>query len=178
MQNTPSSPIEFQVLTFTVRYHPIEDRMILNVVDRQGAKQSILMTRRLMDQLIPVFVQHLEEKTPQGVPADIVQSMSQEQVRQDRQESAPSVPVEVDEQTPQWLCKTIHLQKQPAGIAATLTDDHQFNVQLPLLDVDLRTVLDIFRNSYVQANWGLSAFPEWSEPPSELTRPDRPKLLN
>jgi hypothetical protein len=178
MQTTPPESTEFQVLTFTVRYNPIEDRMILNVVDRHGAKQSILVTRRLMDQLIPVFVQHLEEKTPQGVPADIVQSMSQEQVRQSRQDSPPSVPVEVDAQTPQWLCKTIHLKKQPAGIAATLTDDAQFTVQLPLLDVDLRTVLDIFRNSYVQAGWSLTHFPEWSTPQADSNNPERPRLLN
>jgi hypothetical protein len=38
--------------------------------------------------------------------------------------------------------------------------------------------LDIFRNSYVQANWDLSAFPEWSTPNTNPEKPVNPLLLN
>ena len=178
MQNNVPQQSDFQVLTFTVRYNSVEDRMILHVVNREGIKQGIYITRRLMDQLVPVFAKHLEEKTPQGVPADLVQSMTQEQVRQQRQEEPPSKTVAVDAQVPHWLCKTIHINKQPAGLAVTLTDDAHFTVQLPLVEADLRTVLDIFRNSYVQASWGLDVFPEWSSPQHTPIQPNSPTLLN
>lgn len=168
MQNPSGQGADFQVLTFTVRYNSVEDRMILHVLNREGAKQGIFITRRLMDQLIPVFAKHLEENTPQGAPADWVQSMTQEQVRQQRQEQAPSKTVEVDANVPHWLCKTIHINKQPAGLAVTLTDDAQYRVQLPLIEADLRTVLDIFRNSYLQAGWSVTVFPDWSEPQNSI----------
>ena len=35
------------------------------------------------------------------------------------------------------------------------------SVDIPLADPHLRTVLDIFRNSYTKAAWDLRVFPEW-----------------
>lgn len=80
-QDTNSLPVLLHVQTFTARYDPIEDRIFLNTVDATGAKQVIYLTRRLMDQIIPVLAKHLEDKTPKGVPPDVVQSMTQERVR-------------------------------------------------------------------------------------------------
>lgn len=151
----------FAVQTFTARYDPIEDRLCLNAVDATGAKQAIYLTRRLMDQIIPVVAKHLEEKTPKGVPADVVQSMTQESVRQARKAEPPAEPVQADIETPRWLCTTIQMSKQPAGLAVTLTGDAACKAQIPLADPHLRTVLDIFRNSYAKAGWDLRVFPEW-----------------
>lgn len=157
----PSEERPFVVQTFTARYDPIEDRICLNAVDASGGKQAIFLTRRLMDQIIPVVAKHLEEKTPKGVPADVVQSMTQERVRQARKAEPPPEPVLADLETPRWLCTTIQMQKQPAGLAVTLTGDAACKAQIPLADSHLRTVLDIFRNSYVKAGWDLRVFPEW-----------------
>ena len=151
----------FAVQTFTARYDPIEDRICLNTVDAMGAKQAIYLTRRLMDQIIPVVAKHLEEKTPKGVPADVVQSMTQERIRQARQAETPAPPVQTDPETPRWLCTTVQMSKQPAGLAVTLTGDAACKAQIPLADPHLRTVLDIFRNSYAKAGWDLRVFPEW-----------------
>jgi hypothetical protein len=151
----------FAVQTFTARYEPIEDRICLNAVDATGAKQAIYLTRRLMDQIIPVVAKHLEEKTPKGVPADVVQSMTQERVRQARKAEPAPEPVQFDLETPRWLCTTISMQKQPAGLAVTLTGNSACKVHIPLADPHLRTVLDIFRNSYAKAGWDLRVFPEW-----------------
>lgn len=49
MQNPSGQGTDFQVLTFTVRYNSVAGRMILNVLNREGAKQGIFITRRLMD---------------------------------------------------------------------------------------------------------------------------------
>lgn len=149
------------VQTFTARYDPIEDRICLNTVDVKGAKQAIYLTRRLMDQIIPVVAKHLEDKTPKGVPADIVQSMTQERVRQARKAEPPAEPVQTDLKTPRWLCTTVQMQKQPAGLAVTLTGDAACKAQIPLADPNLRTVLDIFRNTYAKAGWDLRVFPDW-----------------
>lgn len=151
----------FAVQTFTARYDPIEDRISLIAVDANGAKQSIYLTRRLMDQIIPVVAKHLEEMTPKGIPAEVVQSMTQERVRQARKVEPPAEPVQADFETPRWLCTLIQLQKQPAGLAVTLTGDAACKAQIPLADPHLRTVLDIFCNTYAQAGWDLRVFPDW-----------------
>jgi hypothetical protein len=114
-----------------------------------------------MDQIIPVVAKHLEEKTPKGVPADVVQSMTQERIRQARQAETPAPPVQTDPETPRWLCTTVQMSKQPAGLAVTLTGDAACKAQIPLADPHLRTVLDIFRNSYAKAGWDLRVFPDW-----------------
>ena len=158
---SPKGERLFAVQTLTARYDPIEDRICLNAVDASGAKQAIYLTRRLMDQIIPIVAKHLEEKTPKGVPSDVVQSMTQERVRQARKAEPPAEPVQTDLETPRWLCTTIQMSKQPAGIALNLTGDAACKVQIPLADPHLRTVLDIFRNSYAKAGWDLSVFPEW-----------------
>ena len=157
----PSEERPFAVQTFTARYDPIEDRIFLNVVDATGGKQAIYLTRRLMDQIIPVVAKYLEEKTPKGVPADVVQSMTQERVRQARKAEPPAEPVQADLETPRWLCTTIQMSKQPAGLAVTLIGEAACKAQIPLADPHLRTVLDIFRNSYAKAGWDLHVFPEW-----------------
>ncbi|HEV8034166.1 hypothetical protein [Yoonia sp.] len=154
----------FAVQMFTARYDLIEDRICLNAVDATGAKQVIYLTRRLMDQLIPVFIKHLEEKTPKGVPTDVVQSMTQERVRQVRKAETPARPVNTDLETPRWLCTTMQMRKQPAGLLMMLTGDAACNAQIPLTDQQLRAVLDIFRNAYAKAGWDLYLFPEWLAP--------------
>ena len=160
----PAEERSFAVQTFTARYDPIEDRICLNAVDASGAKQAIYLTRRLMDQIIPVVAKHLEEKTPKGVPADVVQSMTQERVRQARKAEPPAEPVRADLETPRSLCTTVQMTKQPSGLAVTLTGEAACKAQIPLADPHLRTVLDIFRNSYAKAGWDLRVFPEWLGP--------------
>ena len=157
----PPEERPFAVQTFTLRYDPAEDRIYLNAVDATGAKQTIYLTRRLMDQIIPVVAKHLEDKTPKGIPADLVQSMTQERVRQARKAEPPAEPVQADLDAPRWLCTTILIQKRPAGLAVTLTGDAADKAQIPLADPHLRTVLDIFRNSYAKAGWDLRVFPDW-----------------
>lgn len=151
----------FLMRTFTARYDAIEDRICLYAVDASGAKQAVYLTRRLMDRIIPIVAKYLEENTPKGVPSDVVQSMRQERVRQARKAEPPTAPVQADLETPRWLCTTIQIQKQPAGLEVTLTGDAARKAQILLADPHLRLVLDIFCNSYAKAGWDLCAFPGW-----------------
>lgn len=174
----PAQERPFDVQTFTARYDALEDRICLNAVDASGAKQAIYLTRRLMDQIIPVVAKHLEEKTPKGVPSDVVQSMTQERVRQARKAEPPPTPVQADLETPRWLCTTIQMSKQPAGLAVTLTGDAACKAQIPLADSHLRTVLDIFRNTYAKGGWDLRVFPDWLEPEQVAAGQWAPVRLN
>ena len=101
----------FRIQTFTARYDPVEDRIRFDAVNTQGGKQAIFLTRRLTDRVIPVLVSHLEGKTPEGVPAGLAQGMSQSRARQARKTGEETPAVAVDAETPNWLCRTIHVQK-------------------------------------------------------------------
>lgn len=90
--------------------------------------------------------------------------MTQERVRQFRKEEQPAEPVLMDLETPRWLCTTIQMSKQSSGVAVTLTGDVACRAQIPLTDLHLRTVLDVFRNSYAKAGWDLRVFPDWLGP--------------
>jgi hypothetical protein len=96
-----------------------------------------------------------------AVPVDVVQSMTQQQVRQVRLAEPPAEPVQANLETPRWLCTTVQMQKQPEGLALTLTGHTSRKAQIPLADPHLRTVLDILRNSYSKASWDLRVFPDW-----------------
>ncbi|WP_430464779.1 hypothetical protein [Tabrizicola sp.] len=156
---------QFAIQAFTANYDPVEDRIRLNAIDGAGIKQSILLTRRLMDQVIPVIAKDLEAKIPQGVPADIVQSMTQERVRQVRREARASgavpKPVAREPETPDWLCRTIHFKRVPNGLVAVLTDDRNVDAVLQLAEANQRVLLDILRATYRKACWDPRVFPEW-----------------
>jgi hypothetical protein len=159
----------FRIHTFTGRYDPIEDRLRFDAVNARGGKQTIFLTRRLTDRVIPVLVSHLEGKTPEGVPADLAQGMSQSRARQARQtgEAAPAVAVDIE--TPHWLCRTIHVQKAPNGLNVTFTDDVRVNAVMPMVEANLRAVLDMLLDLYSRASWPTEPFPEWMTPEATVT---------
>lgn len=159
----------FRIQTFTGRYDPVEDRLRLDAVNAAGEKQSIFLTRRLVDRVIPVLVSHLEGKTPEGVPADLAQGMSQSRARQARQtgEATPAVPA--DAETPTWLCRTMHFQKADHGLNVIFTDVTQVDAVMPMVEANLRAVLDILLDLYAKANWPTEPFPEWMKPEATIT---------
>ena len=159
----------FRIQTFTGRYDPVEDRLRLDAVDAAGGKQAIFLTRRLTDRVIPVLVSHLEGKTPEGVPADLAQGLSQSRARQARQTGEDTPAVTVDAETQTWLCRTMHFQKLDHGLNVIFTDDTQVDAVMPLVEANLRAVLDILLELYTKANWPLEPFPEWMKPEATVT---------
>ena len=166
----------FCIQTFTGRYDPVEDRFRLDAVNAAGEKQSIFLTRRLVDRVIPVLVSHLEGKTPDGAPADLAQGMSQPHARQARQtgEATPAVAA-----TPTWLCRTMHFQKADHGLNVIFTNDTQVDAVMPMVEANLRAVLDILLELYTKANWPTEPLPEWMKSEATVTLlPARATRLN
>lgn len=159
----------FQIQTFTARYDPAEDRVRLDAIDAKGHKQAVWLTRRLADRVIPVLVSHLEGKTPEGIPADLAQGMNQSRARQARQTGDISPAVVAESETPTWLCRTIHVQKAQQGLNVMFTDDARINAVTPMVEANLRAVLDILLELYTKAGWPTEPFPEWMKPEATLT---------
>lgn len=169
----------FRIQTFTGRYDPVEDRLRLDAVDAAGGKQAIFLTRRLADRVIPVLVSHLEGKTPEGVPEDLAQGMSQSRARQARQTGEATPAVAADPEAPSWLCRTMNFQKADQGLNVILTDDTRIDAVMPMVEANLRAVLDIFLDLYIKANWPTEHFPEWMKPEATLTvAPGQRERLN
>jgi len=167
--------LKFQIKTFTGRYIPVEDRLRLDAVDVDGNKQSLFMTRRLVDRIIPVMVEHLEGQTPQGMPRDLVQEMQQDKARQFHSEGGSEAPVHVEPEFVPWLCRTVHLTKTGSSLIVVFTDDTHIEAHMPTTAENLRVVLDIFKTLYTSAEWGLQAFPDWMQTPAIA---EAPRQLN
>lgn len=153
--------LKFQIKTFTGRYIPVEDRLRLDAVDVDGNKQSLFMTRRLVDRIIPVMVEHLEGQTPEGMPSDLVQEMQQDRARQVHVAGGFEAPVHVEPECASLLCRTVHLTKTGSSLVVVFTDDTHIEAKMLMTAENLRVVLDIFKTLYTCAEWGIEAFPGW-----------------
>ena len=71
--------------------------------------------------------------------------------------------------TPTWLCRTIHVQKAQQGLNVIFTDDVSVSAVMPMVEANLRAVLDIFLELYTKANWPTEPFPEWMKPDATVT---------
>ena len=87
------------------------------------------MTRRLVDRIIPVMVEHLEGQTPEGMPSDLVQEMQQDRARQIHAEGGSEAPVAVEPEFVPWLCRTVHLTKTGPSLSVVFTDDTHIEAQ-------------------------------------------------
>jgi len=170
-----SARLKFHIKTFTGRYIPVEDRLRLDAVDVDGNRQSLFMTRRLVDRIIPVMVAHLERQTPEGMPGELVQEMQQDGALQIHAEGGSEAPVAVEPEFVPWLCRTVHLTKTGAGLVVVFTDEATIEAQMPMSTDNLRVVLDIFKTLYTSAEWGLQAFPGWMQTPASA---EAPQMLN
>ena len=170
-----STRLKFQIKTFTGRYIPVEDRLRLDAVDGEGNKQSLFMTRRLTDKVIPVIVEHLEEQLPEGMPRDFMQEIEQDRARQVHAADGSEAPVRVEPEFVPWLCRTVHLKKSGSSLVVVFTDDIHIEAHMPMTVENLRVVLDIFQTLYTSAKWGLRAFPDWMQ---SLAAAEAPHQVN
>ena len=166
LPDVANAHLKFHIKTFTGRYNPVEDRLRLDAVDADGNTQSLFMTRRLVDRIIPVMIEHLEGQTPEGMPSDLVQEMQQDKARQGHAEGGAEAPVEVAPEIVPWLCRTVHLTKTGPSLVVVFTDDAHIEAHMPMSAENLRVVLDIFKTLYTSAGWGLQAFPDWMQTPA------------
>lgn len=150
--------VEFE--TFTVNADAIEDRVRLDAIGADGAALSIMLTRRLCDRFLPLFVNAVEQSTRPGIPREIELSMAQERLRLERAENPlPDVVLPTD--VAPWLCRTIHLEGRGDGLFWTLTDDGEHTAGMTLAGDSPRGVLEVFLQMYRHLEWDVQVFPAW-----------------
>ncbi len=165
--------IEFE--TFTVNADVIEDRVRLDAISLDGSALSIMLTRRLCDRFLPLFVNAVEQTARPGIPREIELTMAQQQLRQEREES-PLPDVVLPEGVAPWLCHTIHLDGRGDGLFWTLTDEGDHIAGMALSGESPRAVLEVFLQMYRHLEWDEQVYPVWLR--DGLPEDTAPRTLN
>jgi len=165
--------IEFE--TFTVNADVLEDRVRLDAIGLDGNALSIMLTRRLCDRFLPLFVGSVEQSTRPGIPREIELSMAQQQLRQERAEN-PLPDVVLPTSVAPWLCRTIHLEGREGGLLWTLTDEGEHTASMVLAGDSPRGVLEVFLQMYRHLEWDEQLFPAWLR--EGLQEDTAPRTLN
>lgn len=163
----------FTIETITGHADFTEDRIRLDAISPEGETQSIFLTRRLADRMVPLLVDRAEQQVTPGVPKEIGLAMNQEQLRMERDEN-PIAPVEAKQGSSRWLCHTVHLTEDQDQVIWTLTDDDNTAV-MGLPGDGVRNVLEVLLIVYQGLEWTTQAFPGWMTAREEL--PERGKRL-
>ena len=164
----------FTIETFTAQADLAEDRIRLDAISPGGETQSIFLTRRLADRMVPLLVDRAEQQVMPGVPKELGLAMNQEQLRIEREEN-PIAPVEAKQGSSRWLCLTVHVGEERDQIVWTLTDDAANTAVMGLPGDGVRNVLEVLLIVYQGLEWTVQAFPGWMTARDEL--PDHPKRL-
>ncbi len=164
----------FTIETFTAQADLAEDRIRLDAISPDGETQSIFLTRRLADRMVPLLVDRAEQQAMSGVPKDIALAMNQEQLRMERDEN-PIAPIEAKQGSSRWLCQTVHVGQDQDQVVWTLTDDGDNTAVMGLPGDGVRNVLEVLLIVFQGLEWTLQAFPAWMTSREEL--PDREKRL-
>ncbi len=150
----------FTIETFTAQADLAEDRIRLDAISPEGETQSIFLTRRLADRMVPLLVDQAEAHAVPGVPKDIALAMNQEQLRMERDEN-PIAPIEAKQGSSRWLCQTIHVGEDQDQVLWTLTDDGDNTAVMGLPGDGVRNVLEVLLIVYQGLEWTVQAFPAW-----------------
>ena len=166
----------FTIETFTAQADLAEDRIRLDAIGPEGETQSIFLTRRLADRMVPLLVDQAEQQAVPGVPKEIALAMNQQHLRMEREEN-PIAPVEPKQGSSRWLCQTIHLGENQDQVVWTLTDDGDNTAMMGLPGDGVRNVLEVLLIVYQGLEWTVQAFPAWMTAREAL--PDRAsRVLN
>ena len=157
----------FIIETFTAQADLAEDRIRLDAISPAGETQSIFMTRRLADRMVPLLVDQAEPQAMPGVPKDFALAMNQQQLRIEREEN-PLAPVEAKQGSSCWLCQTIHLGLDQGQAVWTLTDDGDNTAVMGLPGDGVRNVLEVLLIVYQGLEWTVQAFPGWMTVDNEV----------
>jgi hypothetical protein len=73
----------------------------------------------------------------------------------------------------------MHFQKADHGLNVIFTNDTQVDAVMPMVEANLRAVLDILLELYTKANWPTEPLPEWMKSEATVTLlPARATRLN
>lgn len=163
------------LLRLTTRYDPVEDRLQITGVARDGQTLTLWLTQRLLNRLVVHLCGSLERlnlRSGDGAePESLALSLSgkfhlEQSFAQQKARAALPVqpPVVAVQDAPQWRVDVVDCKQVPGGVHLLLkgaTNSHLAALPLPV--TALRQWLAVLFEQYRQGGWPMQVWPAWME---------------
>ena len=156
-----TSPDTLTIERFTTEYQAVEDRIRYLVSAKTGESQTLWLTRRLINKLLPALFDLLKEETAGSAMSDDLQAFSQDKARQSIKNEPP---VRANNDSEDWLVTHVDLTPSKEVVKLVFYDENDHRVALSLPRHNLRQWLSILRELYNRAQWSENFWPDWLEP--------------
>lgn len=167
-----------EVHRFTTRYDVSEDRFQILVEMEGGEVQVLWLTRRLLNNLVPVLLEKLESgPVVKNVPApksQAVQKFAQAAaVGGLKKQKSVTPPTKTSEEPSHALITSVDLKVSQRALSLTFKSGQTLAQSLQLTEPALRQWLGIIHKQYQAAGWSEALWPAWmlvdsQESPSDL----------
>lgn len=157
------------VRRFTTRYDPTEDRIKLLVELTSDDVRVLMLTRRLLNRLLPALLQGLE-KAPAVTEVPKPQAQAAQRFAQTAavsgiaKQKAVAPAADVAGQTTQYLVSSIDLQSGKGGLSLHFKSGETLVQAMPLNEDGLRQWLNVMFRQYEAGGWHETFWPKWVKP--------------
>ena len=158
----------FNIITVTMQFDPLEDRIIMDCSNKSKDTQRLWLTRRLLNRLIPSLTDQLEVNSSNKISKELEQAFAQEKA-EIKKIKTKSVVLKKD--NPSWLVTSVKVEKSTfefkllfineKGLETVGKDDNQKKAEFVLAISNLRQWLNALFKIYTKAEWDTKCFPNW-----------------
>ena len=154
----------FSIVTVTMQFDPLEDRLIMDCSDKSKNTQRLWLTRRLLDRLIPSLTDQLEVNSTNKISKELEQSFEQEKAEFYKTKTES---VKLIKGNPSWLVTSVKVGKSSHDFKLIFIKDkikkeaYQNKAEFVLAIPNLRQWLNALFKIYLKANWDTNFFPIW-----------------
>ena len=158
----------FSIITVTLQFDPLEDRIIMDCSNKSKNTQRLWLTRRLLNRLIPSLTDQLEVNSANKISKELEQAFAQEKA-EIKKIKTKSVVLKKD--NPSWLVTSVKVEKSKfefkllflneKGLETVGKDGNQKKAEFILAISNLRQWLNALFKIYNKAEWDTKCFPNW-----------------
>ena len=110
----------FSIVTVTMQFDPLEDRLIMDCSDKSKNTQRLWLTRRLLDRLIPSLTDQLEVNSTNKISKELEQSFEQEKAEINKTKTES---VKLIKNNPSWLVTSVKVGKNSQEFKLLFIED-------------------------------------------------------
>ncbi len=165
----------FSIVTVTMQFDPLEDRLIMDCSDKSKNTQRLWLTRRLLDRLIPSLTDQLEVNSTNKISKELEQSFEQEKAEINKTKTES---VKLLKNNPSWLVTSVKVGKnrQEFKLLFIENENYQNKAEFVLAIPNLRQWLNALFKIYLKANWDTKFFPGWID--TDMSLSEEKPILN
>ena len=163
----------FSIVTVTMQFDPLEDRLIMDCSDKSKNTQRLWLTRRLLDRLIPSLTDQLEINSTNKISKELEQSFEQEKAEINKTKTES---VKLIKNNPSFKEVTsVKVGKNSKEFKLLFIEDkienenYQNKAEFVLAIPNLRQWLNALFKIYLKANWDTKFFPVWIDTDMSLS---------